>query len=240
MIVIKPFLRNGPWSTLPLMDGWLEGVVAPLAEADGGGGPARAVFQSRTGRGLIHPCRPRMSVASARRATAGPAGRNVTTWGYAGLCRESSAAIQGLRLGVMMPVRARMLAAVRLFAGSRPDRQAEIAAARAESERLIALPIGELAVEILPAFGPSGMNIRIGSQRGPREVLKWLLPDLPVRYWPPVIGPVIEALGVLEHANLLTRRSWGESGSSTYDVSRLGQSTLTDGTVRQLLGLGLP
>ena len=52
---------------------------------------------------------------------------------------------------------------------------------------------------------------------------------------------MIEALGVLEHANLLTRRHFGaEGGASTYSATRLGETALADGTAGNELGLGAP
>jgi hypothetical protein len=41
-----------------------------------------------------------------------------------------------------------------------------------------------------------------------------------VKYRQPILGPVIEALGVLEHADLLTRRAYGSAGkASTYHAT---------------------
>jgi hypothetical protein len=51
---------------------------------------------------------------------------------------------------------------------------------------------------------------------------------------------VIEALGVLEHANLLTRASFGSRGqASSYRATRLGETALADGTVGNQLGTGI-
>ena len=111
-------------------------------------------------------------------------------------------------------------------------------AAEAESARLVALPIGELASEVMPAFGPNGINARSGHRQGPMEVVSWLLPDASVKYRQPILGPVIEALGVLEHADLLTRHAFGSNGrASTYRASRLGEIALAEATVRKQLGL---
>jgi hypothetical protein len=53
-----------------------------------------------------------------------------------------------------------------------------------------------------------------------------------------VFGPVTEALGVLEHADLVTQRSFGSRGEgSTYHATRLGDEALASGTVRQQLGI---
>jgi hypothetical protein len=119
--------------------------------------------------------------------------------------------------------------------GSKPEKQARWADAAAESERLRSLPVRDLAAEVMRAFAPEGMKIRAGYRHGPVEVVSWLLPGAPVRYRQPILGPVIEALGVLEHANLLTRRQ--RDNASNYYVSRLGAEALAAGTVRQELGL---
>ena len=125
--------------------------------------------------------------------------------------------------------------------GSKSEGQAKAAAAEAESLRLRSLPVPELAAEVLPAFGTDGINAKPGHRQGPVEVVSWLLPDASVKYRQPVLGPVIEALGVLEHADLLTRRSFGSKGqASTYQVTRLGETALAEGTVRAQLGIETP
>jgi hypothetical protein len=108
--------------------------------------------------------------------------------------------------------------------GNKAEKQAKIAAAQAESERLAALAARELAAEVMPAFGPEGINAKPGHRQGPMEVVAWLLPDAPVKYRQPILGAAIEALGALEGAELLTRRSVGgsEGAASTYSATRLG------------------
>jgi hypothetical protein len=122
--------------------------------------------------------------------------------------------------------------------GNKADKQAQGAALQAESERLGALPVHELAAELMPAFGPNGIGAKSGHRQGPMEAVAWLLPDASVKYRQPILGPVIEALGVLEHANLVTRGSFGSNGkASTYHASRQGEAALSEGTVRPQLGL---
>jgi hypothetical protein len=121
---------------------------------------------------------------------------------------------------------------------SKADKRAKAAAAQAESERLLALPVRALAAEVMRAFGPNGINAKSGHRQGPMEVVSWLLPDAPVKYRQPILGPVIEALGVLESANLLTRRSFGSTGrASTYHTSRLGETAMAEGAVGKQLGI---
>jgi hypothetical protein len=40
--------------------------------------------------------------------------------------------------------------------GNKVEKQAKEAAAREEVDRLLGLPVADLAIEILPAFGPEG------------------------------------------------------------------------------------
>jgi hypothetical protein len=118
------------------------------------------------------------------------------------------------------------------------DRAAKGAATQAESQRLAALPVRELAAEVMPAFGPSGIDAKSGHRQGPMEVVAWMLPHSSGKFRQPILGPVIEALGVLEHSDLVTRRSFGSRGTaSTYHASRLGETALSEGTVRTQLGL---
>jgi hypothetical protein len=122
--------------------------------------------------------------------------------------------------------------------GNKSDKDGKGAAGEAESRRLADLSAPGLAVEVMPAFGPNGINAKSGHRQGPMEVVSWLLPDAPVKFRQPILGPVIEALGVLEQAGLLTRGSFGSKGkASTYHASRLGETALTDGTVRERLGI---
>ena len=122
--------------------------------------------------------------------------------------------------------------------GNKQEKRAREAVAQGESDRLLALSVRELAAEVMPAFGPDGINAKSGHRQGPVEVVAWLLPDAPVKYRQPLLGPVIEALGVLEHADLLTRRSFGGKGqASTYHASRLGETALAEATVRHELGI---
>jgi hypothetical protein len=122
--------------------------------------------------------------------------------------------------------------------GDRDVKRAHEAAAQAKSERLAALPAADLAVEILPAFGPDGIGARSGHRQGPIEVTEWLFADTStkVKYRQPILGPVIEALGLLEGAGLLARRNFGTgSGASTYSATRLGEEALTNGSAAEFL-----
>jgi len=119
--------------------------------------------------------------------------------------------------------------------GNNEEKRAKAAASELEAERLRALPLEELAAEVLPAFGADGMAIKSGHQRGAMQVVSWLLPDAGVKHRQPLLGPAIEALGALEHADLLTRAQFGRGSASTYRLSRLGETALNEGTVRERL-----
>jgi hypothetical protein len=74
--------------------------------------------------------------------------------------------------------------------GNKEEKAAKAAAAQAESERLIALPVADLAAEIMPAFGPDGIEAKSGHRQGPTEVTEWLFASTSakVKYRQPVLG----------------------------------------------------
>jgi hypothetical protein len=119
--------------------------------------------------------------------------------------------------------------------GNRAEKAAKQEAARQESERLAGLPVAGLAAEIMPAFGPGGLEAGAGHQQGAMQVTEWLLADYStkVKYRQPILRPVIEGLKALETAGLLEARSFGGSGSSatTYHPTRLGEEALAGGSV---------
>lgn len=111
---------------------------------------------------------------------------------------------------------------------------AQQAAAEAELSRLEALPVDELALEILPAFGPQG--VRAGRSVRVQDVCKWLMTSFPGKSYNPlqILGPVNEGIQRLENAGLVLRRVQ-EGGGSRISVTRLGETALADGTAKQLL-----
>lgn len=120
--------------------------------------------------------------------------------------------------------------------GNKAEKAAAGDAAQAHVDRLVALPLPDLAAEILPAFGPTGMQIKSGRRAGAFEVSEWLCAPYPSRYRQPLIQPVLEGLQSLEHAGLLLKRNFGTSAGTTYALTRAGESALSDGTVREQLG----
>jgi hypothetical protein len=120
--------------------------------------------------------------------------------------------------------------------GNRKEKAAKEGAAAEESERLVALPVADLAAEIMPAFGPDGLQAKTGHRQGPMEVTSWLLASFStsVKYRQPILGPVIEGLQALDNAGLVEHRTFG--GGSTYNATRLGETALAEGSVRERLG----
>jgi hypothetical protein len=121
--------------------------------------------------------------------------------------------------------------------GNKEEKAAKEAAAASESARLVALPVEDLAAEIMPAFGLDGA-FHSGHRSGPVEVCKWLLAPYSgsSKYTQPVLGPTIESLQALEHAGLVEGRNFGSNGrASSYDATRLGETALAENSVRQKL-----
>jgi hypothetical protein len=121
--------------------------------------------------------------------------------------------------------------------GKSEDKAAREEAGRVEFERLTALPVADLALELMPAFGPDGPR-----GRGPEgainivQLLSWVsktnFPD-GVSYARKLNDPVREGVQALEGAGLVlaTRHQQGQWLAAT----RLGQTALADGTVRDHL-----
>ena len=122
--------------------------------------------------------------------------------------------------------------------GKREEKAAQKEAARAEIERLCALPVADLAVEIMPAFGPEG--VRGADHRGVAsfQIANWLVASYPGRagIWKQLVYPVSEAIQRLEHAELVERTTPGQPGSGdTVKLTRLGQTALSEDSVRRHL-----
>jgi hypothetical protein len=126
------------------------------------------------------------------------------------------------------------------------DKIAKEGAAQAEFDRLNALSPAELAVEVMPAFGPVGPH-----GHGPNgginilQALLWLnqghFPS-GVSYIRQLQEPVREAIQALDHAGLVLTTA-GPQGAWT-SATRLGLASLADGTLSQRVsgtaGMELP
>ena len=134
--------------------------------------------------------------------------------------------------------------------GTRVDLPDSVAAVNAEIDRLGALPLPELAAELMVrGFGPGGPGVpgRPGTLEAPtltpeRVGLNDLARALTPAYTARAAGPeqqvrlshlVAEALQALEHAPLV-RVSW-RGGMENYLATRAGRAALEAGAVADLL-----
>jgi hypothetical protein len=115
------------------------------------------------------------------------------------------------------------------------EQVAQQTAAEAEVERLGGLPIDDLALEILPAFGPDGLQPGRAGARV-QDVCKWLMSSYPSKFCNPlqIMTPVNEGIQRLENAGLVLRRVQ-EGGGSRITATRLGETALAEGTAKQHL-----
>jgi hypothetical protein len=122
--------------------------------------------------------------------------------------------------------------------GNKDEKNAQDEAAKAQADRLAGLPLPDLAAELMPAFGPGGPKaVGGGNSINMLQVANWLLTDYPrgTKYVSQLTTPVREGLALLEHAGLLER--WGPSPvTGKLSATRLGETALADGSVRQHLG----
>jgi hypothetical protein len=120
--------------------------------------------------------------------------------------------------------------------GNREEKAARAAAGNAEVERLVALPVPDLAAEIMPAFGPDGPKGH-GPNHGINrlQVVIYLMRSFTGadKAGTRLQEPIREGIQALENAGLAveTRTQHG----TWYNATRQGESALADGTVRQHL-----
>ena len=124
--------------------------------------------------------------------------------------------------------------------GNKEEKAAKEAAGAAEVERLTGLSPDRLAVELMPAFGPDGARAKGDQGTPPMQVIQWLVRDHP--YHPslkPLVDAVPAALERMVDAGLLSRRGSGiGTGTQSFRLTPLGESTLADGSVAQRLSAG--
>ena len=116
--------------------------------------------------------------------------------------------------------------------GNREQKQAEKDAAAAEVTRLAALTAADLAVEVMPVFGPGGPKSSAGT--GGLNVLQvgiGVMQKFPrgSSMLQQLVEPLREALQVLEHRELIVRTTI-QTGT-WWHATRLGESALADGSV---------
>jgi len=118
------------------------------------------------------------------------------------------------------------------------QKEAELTAARAETDRLLGLSPPALAAEVLPdAFGAGGPKVVAGTRGLNVFQVAMAVTDKNPRgttYLKELVEPIREALQVLEHAELILRNTNQDQGAR-YTLTRLGQATLADGTVAEKL-----
>lgn len=113
-----------------------------------------------------------------------------------------------------------------------PEKVARQAAAKEEIKRLRALSSTEMAVLVLPALGPEGVNP--GSSLRPQELCLYLLQEFPgARHLDTLdlLAPMRRALLKLEAAGLV--RPIFHQRSPVWHITELGEQTLLDGTLER-------
>ena len=118
--------------------------------------------------------------------------------------------------------------------GKSEEKAAQDEAAKAEAERLQSLSAVELAVALMPAFGPKGP--KPGSYLNQLQVGMWLMSDYPRgnKYQKDLREPIMEGLQDLENAGLIVGRSRGGT-ASLLKATRLGESALAEGSVARYI-----
>jgi hypothetical protein len=113
------------------------------------------------------------------------------------------------------------------------ERAAQEAAAKAETDRLAALPAQELAVEIMPAFGPDGPGRGNPPEVNYIQLASWLMrpQHLSAHGMRDLQLPLREAVQRLEVAGLVVRHP----GSGRLVATAAGQAALAEGTVTERL-----
>jgi hypothetical protein len=119
--------------------------------------------------------------------------------------------------------------------GNKQEKEAERAAAQAESDRLAGLSAKELAVEVMPAFGAEGPG-KGGNEIGTLQVGIFLMKDRPrgSAYLKPLVDPIRESFQILENTGLIVEKVRGIGGSMV-SVTRLGDEALENGSYKQLI-----
>ena len=118
--------------------------------------------------------------------------------------------------------------------GKSEEKAAEEAAAEAEADRLLSLPVPELAAEVMAAFGPEGA--RPGHELNILQVMNWMMSSYPggTKYLKQLQQPVREAIQALENAGLVVRMGAGGPGARL-KATRLGDQALAEGKVAEHL-----
>jgi hypothetical protein len=114
------------------------------------------------------------------------------------------------------------------------EKAARKAAARVEIERLRALPVDDLAVDLLPGLGPEGPTH--GTSIRVQQLCEYLLKDYPGAGNMDTLNltaAVNEALDMLDDAGLVAPIS--VQRTPVWRITGLGKSALAEGDVRERL-----
>ena len=122
--------------------------------------------------------------------------------------------------------------------GNKEDKGAEEAAGAEEVGRLNGLSRDDLAVELMPAFGPGGAKSRGRSGSNAMAVIQWLVADYSRH---PSLRPLADSVPValqrLASAGLLKATGSGiGTGVQSYSLTAAGEEALAEGSVAERLG----
>jgi hypothetical protein len=122
--------------------------------------------------------------------------------------------------------------------GNKEERAAEEAAGAAEVGRLNGLSGDDLAVELMPAFGPNGAKSKGRSGSTAMAVIQWLVSDYSRH---PSLRPLADSVPValqrLASAGLLKATGSGiGTGVESFSLTAAGKEALADGSVAERLG----
>jgi hypothetical protein len=121
--------------------------------------------------------------------------------------------------------------------GNKEKKAAEEAAGAAEVERLGSLSTEELAVELMPAFGPDGAKAKGRAGSNAMTVIQWLVRDYPRH---PSLRPLADSVPValqrLTAAGLLKASGSGIGAAvDSYSLTPAGEEARAEGSVEQRL-----
>jgi hypothetical protein len=119
--------------------------------------------------------------------------------------------------------------------GNKQNKAEQDTAAKAEADRLVALPVPDLAAEVLPAFGADGPG-KGDKEIGTFQVAMFLMKDYPRgnQLVKQLLDPVREAFQALENSGLIMAKIHN-TGISNVIITRAGTEALATGTAAQLL-----
>jgi hypothetical protein len=122
--------------------------------------------------------------------------------------------------------------------GNKEEKAAQDAAARAEAERLTALPVPDLGEEMMAAYGPGGPSGE-GEGRGLNllQIGMFMMASFPRgnKQLTVLQDPLLAGVQTLENAGMLVQGT-GASGPAAYlKLTRAGEEALADGSVKNRL-----